>query len=223
MRSNELRRQALNGVGAGLVHRLAAGHVFADLVVGHRREPDLGDGPVAHASAWPASGCRCPVITSCRRSCSRAQHAHGVGGVGGLAQNLAVDHHDGIGAEHDVAGCRQPPPSPSPRQPAARIPPEFPRRVSVSSTSAALTTKGIPALRNSSLRRGDREASNNIHPHATMSNQANMERASRLLGKMKIPPRDVLRRRTGARGVAAWRWERRSPRTRTPPRWCGPA
>ena len=39
-----------------------------------------------------------------RRSGQGAQHAAGVIGVGGLAQQLAIKGHDGIGGDHDFAG-----------------------------------------------------------------------------------------------------------------------
>ena len=43
-----------------------------------------------------------PVSTSWRRPASSGQHAARVGGVGGLAEHFAVDHHGGIGAEYDL-------------------------------------------------------------------------------------------------------------------------
>ena len=34
----------------------------------------------------------------------QAQHAHGIGFVARLAENLAIDHDDGVGAQNELAG-----------------------------------------------------------------------------------------------------------------------
>src|SRR5581483_5449156 len=77
----------------------------------------------------------------------------------------------------------------------------------VSSTSATLTVNGIPALRRSSLRRGDREASTNIHPcyNVQASSHGTCQQASR---EHQDSPRNVLRRRTGPCCVEAGRREK---------------
>ena len=100
---HEVGGQSLDGVGAGFIQRLAAGHVFEDLVGGERCEPDARlrpvDGYFAAASQADPGDHFVAAIGE------KAQHALGVGGIDGLEQHLAVDHDHGIGAQHDVVGA----------------------------------------------------------------------------------------------------------------------
>ena len=95
---NPARRAALNGVGAGLVHGLAGGHVGRDLLVRQRQEsePPLPRRPLRRPRRSPGHAGNHAV----RSAGKQAQHPRRVGRVFRLAQNLVVERDRCIGAQH---------------------------------------------------------------------------------------------------------------------------
>ena len=101
---HEFGCQTLDGVGAGLVHGLAAGHVVLDLLFGQRREPDRGGGIIAnHLRPAPEADAGQHFVPAAGK---QREHAARIGRIRGLGEHLASDHDGGIGAEHDLVRRR---------------------------------------------------------------------------------------------------------------------
>lgn len=97
---DEKRTGTLNGVGAGLAHRLTGLHVPRN--VGHRQvshgdlcDRDVGLGAVAATYRHAGEHTMVPAA-------EQVQHASGVGVIDRLPQNLVVDDHHGVGAKDHV-------------------------------------------------------------------------------------------------------------------------
>ncbi len=104
---DEPSRRTLDPVPARLVEGLTGRHVAVDLLLGQRHEPDRG---AIHERGVAAAGevvhdrhTGEHLVASTREP---TQHGRRVGGVVRLAENDAVEHHDGVGADHDPRAVR---------------------------------------------------------------------------------------------------------------------
>ena len=91
-------RPALHTIGSGFAHGLARGHVGLDLGGRHGRKahPRLGHGRHALTPFLHRHGRQHPV----RLARELLQHALGVLGGFGFAQNVAAQRHRGVRAQH---------------------------------------------------------------------------------------------------------------------------
>jgi hypothetical protein len=98
---DELGSQALDGIRAGLIHRLAAGGVVLDLLGRERREPHAGFRAVFDDAAGrsQADGRQYLVPPAGKH----VQHAPGVGGVQRFAQYFALDRLPWCRRQDDLA------------------------------------------------------------------------------------------------------------------------
>jgi len=95
---------ALDSVGSGLVHGLAAHEVVDELLVVDEVEEDLSDLDLAdHAGARDSGDSGEDLVGA---SGEQLEHAACVGLIGGLAEDFAVEDDGSVGAEDDerVAG-----------------------------------------------------------------------------------------------------------------------
>ena len=155
---DEHRAEPLDGVGAGLVARLAARPVRRDLsAASARKRTVLALTPHRHALRVEASATA--VSTSCVRPDSRPSMCERIRPVARLPEDFAVEHHGGIGAEHRQRLVLLPDRQRLRRAPgAARIRAGASPGAAVSSMSAPVTMCGTPICSSSSRRRGDTEA-----------------------------------------------------------------
>ena len=100
--AGEGRCAALDGVGSGLVERLAASHVDGDLGPRERPECDLRVGQCDPLP--PARHHRHGGEHTMGAPGQQPEHARGracrVGLIDGLAQDVAAEAHCGVGAQH---------------------------------------------------------------------------------------------------------------------------
>jgi len=89
----------LDGVGSSFVEGVAGGDVVGDLGVCEDVDGDLCDFDVA--DDFGAGGGGDTGEDGVGATTEKLQHAVGVVGAGGLAQNVTVAHDAGVGAEDD--------------------------------------------------------------------------------------------------------------------------
>ena len=97
---DEGSRASLDPVGAGLVHRFAAGHVTADGRFVENGEADLADRERRFQTGFVGQGDRGqhPV----RTPREALQDVQGVGGIGRLADHLALEFQRGVRGQHGL-------------------------------------------------------------------------------------------------------------------------
>ena len=98
---NEFGREALDGVGAGFVHGLAAVDVAVDFGGGHGGEPYGGGSPIEDQAAVAHDADAGKDLVAAVGE--EVQHAAGVVGIGGFAEHGFVDDDGGVGAEDGFA------------------------------------------------------------------------------------------------------------------------
>ena len=134
----------------------------------------------------------------------QAQHARGVGVVGRLLQQMLVDDHDGVGAEHRAFRMT--------REHRARLVAGQPLRVvhrrlvraGVLGTWAGSTVNGIAALRNSSARRGEAEARiRDMHPDSIQRTRSKASHRCLRTSDVGWPPNQTLSYGATLRGKEA--------------------
>jgi hypothetical protein len=98
---NEFGRKALDGVGAGFVHGLAAVDVAVDFSGGHGGEPDGRGGPIDdQAAVAHETDAGEDLVAAVGEA---VQHAAGVRGIGGFAEHGFVDDDGGVSTEDGFA------------------------------------------------------------------------------------------------------------------------
>jgi Dna[CI] antecedent DciA-like protein len=101
---DELRGEALNGVSSGFIHGLTACDVLFDLLAREWCKPNARHGAIMQQLGVPPqtdAGDDFVLAASELR-----QYACSVGSIAWLAQNLAPNHDHGIRAQHDITrGC----------------------------------------------------------------------------------------------------------------------
>ena len=100
--ADEFGGEALDGVGAGFVERLAGGDVLVDFGGGEGAEPDFG---FDYRRTGAVGGEQADAGEDAVHAAGEgAEHASGVARVPGLAEDLVADYYDCIGAEDPFAG-----------------------------------------------------------------------------------------------------------------------
>ena len=104
-RDHERRRSALNRIRSGFVQRLACGDVRGDLLRSEKAKDDLAP----HHALDERGAARIEQHERSRHLVSAvgqpSEHGDGIGAVPRLAERLAVDDYDRVGAEHPASGA----------------------------------------------------------------------------------------------------------------------
>lgn len=100
---DKFRSSALDGVGAGFIHGLAAGDVVFDFGIGERGEADLRRRVIDdHTAVVQKADTGDDGVVA---SGEQVQHASGVFGVCWFFENVVIDYYRGVGAEYDFTGA----------------------------------------------------------------------------------------------------------------------
>ena len=102
---DEARRESLDGVGAGLIHGLAALDVGREFLFRELDDVDTGSSAVDYFLRFAAKANAGDYLMIAARE--ETEHAQCVGVVARLFEDMLIDHHDGVARENRFASVHR--------------------------------------------------------------------------------------------------------------------